>query len=232
MVMNNPAGGKGIAPGDGAGSKAQYHKKDFWSGQSAQYLQPHYRLEKAARMINRLARGKECTLLDVGCGPATLMRLLTPNVHYYGIDIAISEPAPNLLEADLLETPIRFGDKRFDIVLAQGFFEYVGDFQSQKFAEIARLLGENGTFIVSYTNFGHRDKGTYWLYNNVQPLDDFQRSLTRYFKIQKLVPTSHNWKHTEPNRRLIKSVNMPIGVDIPFISQMLAPQYFFVCSPR
>ena len=230
--MNNPAGGKGIAPGDGVGNEAQYRKKDFWIGQSPQYLQPHYRLEKSARMINRLAAGRECTLLDVGCGPATLMRLLAPNVHYYGIDIAIPDPAANLIEADLLEAPIRFDDKRFDIVLAQGFFEYVGDFQSQKFAEIAKLLNENGTFIVSYTNFGHRDKGTYWLYNNVQPLDDFRASLARYFRIDKFFPTSHNWKRTEPTRDLLKAVNMPINVEIPFVSPMLAPQYFFICSPR
>jgi SAM-dependent methyltransferase len=232
MVMNNPAGGKGIAPGEGVDNGAQYRKKDFWSGQSTQYLQPHYRLEKSARLINRLAQGKETTLLDVGCGPATLMRLLAPNVHYYGIDIAIPDPTPNLIEADLLETPIRFGDKRFDVVLAQGFFEYVGDFQSQKFAEIAQLLNGNGTFIVSYTNFGHRDRGTYWLYNNVQSVDDFRGSLTRYFKIHKFFPTSHNWKRTEPTRNLIKAVNMPINVKIPFISPMLAPQYFFICSPH
>jgi hypothetical protein len=160
------------------------------------------------------------------------MSLLASNIHYYGIDIAIPNPAPNLLEADLLEAPIGFGDKRFDIVIAQGYFEYVGSFQSQKFAEIAQLLNENGTFIVSYTNFGHRDKGTYWLYNNVQTLDDFRGSLTRYFKIHKLVPTSHNWKRSEPNRKLIKAANMPINVQIPFISPMLAPQYFFICSPR
>jgi SAM-dependent methyltransferase len=228
--MNNPAGGKGTASGDGIRNGAQYRKKDFWSSQSTQYLQPHYRLEKSARMINRLANGRECALLDVGCGPATLMRLLTPNVHYYGIDIAIPDPAPNLIEADLLESPIRFEDKRFDIVLAQGFFEYVGDFQSQKFAEIAQLLNKGGTFIVSYTNFGHRDKGTYWLYNNVQPLDDFRMSLTRYFRILKTIPTSHNWKHTEPNRKVVKILNMPVSVEIPFVSPMLAPQYFFICS--
>lgn len=230
--MNNSAGGKSIAPGDDTGNGARYHKKDFWSSQSSQYIQPHYRLEKAARMINRLAQGKECTLLDVGCGPATLMHLLSPNVHYYGIDIAIPEPAPNLIEADLLETPIEFGEKQFDIILAQGFFEYVGDFQSQKFAEIARLLNENGTFIVSYTNFGHRDKGTHWLYNNVQPLDDFRGDLTRYFKIDKSFPTSHNWKRTEPTRKLLKTANMPINAGLPLISPMLAPQYFFICSPR
>ncbi len=103
-----------------------------------------------------MAQGKERDLLDVGCGPAVLMNLLEKNIHYYGIDIAVHEPAPNLLEADFLEVPIKFGDKQFDIVLAQGVFEYVGEFQSRKFAEISELLRQDGVFIVSYTNFGHR----------------------------------------------------------------------------
>ena len=231
IVMNDPAAGKGIIPEDGA-DEVRYRKKDFWTKESATYSRPHYRLEKSARMINNLARGKKCTLLDVGCGPATLMRQLTSNIDYYGIDIVIPEPAPNLIEVDLLESPIRFGDKRFDIVLSQGFFEYVGDFQSQKLAEIAQVLNEKGTFIVSYTNFGHRNKEIYWLYNNVQSLENFQESLTRYFKINRYLPTSHNWNHTEPNRKLVKSINMHIDFNLPFISPILAVEYFFVCSHR
>jgi hypothetical protein len=70
----------------------------------------------------------------------------------------------------------RFGDKRFDIILAQGFFEYAGGFQAQKFAEIARLLNENGTFIVSYVNFSHRHTRIYWPYNNVQAISDFRQA--------------------------------------------------------
>jgi len=229
-VMKDPASSKRIVPDDGADNAARYRKRDFWSKENAAYSRPHYRLEKSARVINGLARGRECTLLDVGCGPATLMRLLPPNIEYYGVDIAIPNPASNLLEADLLEAPIRFGDKRFDIIVAQGFFEYVGAFQPQKLAEIAKILNKKGTFIVSYTNFGHRNKEVYWLYNNVQSLDNFRESLTRYFKIQRFFPTSHNWNHTEPNRTLLKNTNMHINVNIPFISPILAVEYFFVCS--
>ena len=229
-VMNDPANAKGIAPEGAADDSVRYRKKDFWSKESPTWSQPHYRLEKAARLINRLAQGKKCTLLDVGCGPATLMRELTPNIEYFGVDIAIPEPAPNLIEADLLESPIRFGDNRFDIVLAQGFFEYVGDYQSQKFAEIAHILNEKGTFIVSYTNFGHRNKHVYWLYNNVQPLESFRESLSRYFRINQYFPTSHNWSHTEPKRNFIKAVNMPINAKIPVVSPILAVEYFFICS--
>jgi SAM-dependent methyltransferase len=231
MLMYEPTEGKGI-PADGAGSTVRYHKKDFWSKENLNFSQPHYRHEKATRMISQLAAGRECDLLDVGCGPAALMRLLPQNVSYYGIDIAIQNPAPNLIEADFLETPIGFGNKRFDFVTALGFFEYAGDFQSQKFDEIAQLLKENGRFIVSYWNFGHRNTSIYWAFSNVRRMDDFRKSLARYFNIDRSFPASHNWKHGWPGRKLNRAINMHVNMNIPVVSTVLAVEYFFVCSPR
>ena len=63
--MYDPAEGKGIIPQDDA---ARYHKKDFWSKENLNFSQPHVRHEKTAQIVNRLAGGRECTLLDVGCG--------------------------------------------------------------------------------------------------------------------------------------------------------------------
>ncbi len=77
-----------------------YYKRDFWIAENLNYAKPHYRLEKAARIVNKLARGQNRTLLDVGCGPATLKHLLGGNIQYHGIDIAIHNPAPNLREVD------------------------------------------------------------------------------------------------------------------------------------
>ena len=179
-----------------------------------------------------MAAGKERTLLDVGCGPASLMALLQPNIQYYGIDIAIQNPAPNLMEADLIEEPIRFGDRQFDIVLAQGFFEYVGKFQSQKFAEIAELLNDDGVFIATYVNFDHRHRDIYEPYSNVQPFRDFRKSLAEHFKIQRFYPTSYHWNHWEPSRKLIRAANMRINVNIPIIAPVLGVQYILICSPR
>ncbi len=105
--MSDPASDSGNFPADGAGNTL--YKKDFWSEENLKYSRPHFRMEKVARLINRLAGAQERTLLDVGCGPATLMSLLKPNIRYHGVDIAIQKPAPNLIEADFLETPIRFG---------------------------------------------------------------------------------------------------------------------------
>jgi SAM-dependent methyltransferase len=209
----------------------KYRKEDFWSAENLKYAQPHFRLEKVARIVNRISRGKECDLLDVGCGPATLMRLLGKNLHYYGIDIAIHHPAPNLLQADFLETPIKFGDRKFDIIVAQGVFEYIGKFQADKFSDISRLLKTNGTFLASYVNFNHLHRSIYAPYNNVQLFDDFRTSLSRYFRIDRIFPTSHHWRHEEPNRRILKAIQMHVNVDIPWISRMFAIEYFFLCSP-
>lgn len=208
----------------------EYYKRDFWIEENVKYAKPHFRMEKAARIVNRVAGGKECDLLDVGCGPAALMHLLHGNIHYYGIDIAIRRPAPNLIETDFLEAPIQFGDKQFDIVLAQGVFEYTGNFQSQKFSEIARLLSAGGTFIVSYVNFNHRDKRVYWPYSNVQSFEDFHHSLGQVFHIHRFFPTSHHWHHHEPNRQFMKTLQMHINMNIPLISRKLAVEYFFICS--
>lgn len=226
--MSEPASDKGTVPGDAEGG--ELYKKDFWSEENLKYTRPHLRMEKVARLVNGIARGQERTLLDVGCGPATLMSLLGSNIRYYGIDIAIHDPAPNLIESDFLEEPIRFDDRRFDIVVAQGVFEYVGTFQSQKFAEIAQILNEDGIFVVSYVNFDHRHKDVYWPYSNVQPFDDFRRSLAEHFKILRFFPTSYNWHHWEPSRKLVRSVNMHINLNIPIIAPVLAVQYLLICS--
>lgn len=228
--MNNSAVGDGPVSGGNISKKLQ--KKEFWSAENLKYSRPHYRLIKSARIINKLAGDKRCALLDVGCGPAALMPLLRPNIQYYGIDIAIHDSAPNLIEADFLEAPIQFADKRFDIVLAQGVFEYMGDFQAQKFAEIAGLLNGGGVFVVTYANFDHHRKYIYSPYNNVQPLDDFRQSLAQYFEIRRFFPTSYNWNHSEPNRKLLRAANMNMNINIPFVGRMLGVEFFFICSAR
>lgn len=215
------------------GHPVKYYKRDFWKRENLNYSRPHYRLQKSARVVRKLARGRQqCALLDVGCGPATLSRLVPANVRYHGIDIAIQDPAPNLIEADTLESPIEFRGMSFDIVVAQGFFEYMGRFQDQKFAEIAKLLNEGGRFLASYVNFDHRHKVIYWPYSNVQPFAEFRDNLAQHFEIKRILPTSHNWNHSEPNRRPIRVPNMYLDINIPFITPRLAVEYFFICAPR
>jgi SAM-dependent methyltransferase len=206
------------------------YKRDFWAKENLNYSKPHFRLEKSARLINKMSAGRPCDVLDVGCGPATLMPLLQDNVRYYGVDIAIHDPAPNLIQADLLESPICFREMRFDIVLAQGFFEYVGDYQDEKLAEISRLLQDDGKFIVTYVNFAHRNRQIYWPYSNMQSIEDFRKSLARHFSIDRFFPVSHNWRHSNPGRAMLRFSQMHLNVNVPVFTPMLAVEYFFVCS--
>jgi SAM-dependent methyltransferase len=229
--MSNPASGEGLTP-EGTGGTVQYHKRDFWSRENLKFSEPWYRLEKTARLISRLAGGRACALLDVGCGPAALARMLPPSIEYYGIDIAIHNPAPNLIESDILESPIAFNGRKFDLVVAQGVFEYVGEFQVQKFSEIAALLNPGGRFLTTYTNFGHRKRYIYPAFSKLQPLDRFHSDLSRYFDVDRSFPVSYNWKHGHPSRKLLRAANMPLNMNIPVIGPTLAVEYYFICSTR
>jgi SAM-dependent methyltransferase len=210
---------------------AKYYKKEFWSKENLKYQKPHFRMEKVARAIRRIARDRECELLDVGCGPAALASLLPSNVHYHGIDISIPEPGPNLLEADILQTPIGFGGRKFDLVVAQGLFEYLGEYQSQKFAEITETLKGDGKFIVTYQNFNHRQRQIYWPYSNVQQPTEFRRDLGRFFKIDRWFAGAHNWTHAHPGRHLVRAPQTHLNVYVPVISPKLAIDYIYICSP-
>jgi SAM-dependent methyltransferase len=212
-------------------SDAKYYKKDFWREENLKYAAPHFRMRKLARIVSRLAGDQECDLLDVGCGPGTLQRVLPPSVRYHGIDISIPEPAENLIEMDILESSIGFRGMKFDFVVAEGMFEYVGAFQSQKFAEIAGILKENGRFVLTYQNFDHRQREIYWPYSNVQQPAEFRADLGRFFRIERSFPMSHNWNHSQPRRTLMKVSQAHLDINLPFFSPLLAVDYLYICSP-
>ena len=208
----------------------EFRSQDWWQEESLKYIQPHYRMVKCSRIVNSIAGGRKCDLLDVGCGPVTLSQLLQNNIQYYGIDITIQDPSPNLLEIDLTRNEIDFQNKTFDLIVAQGFFEYIGEFQNQKFYEIKKILKVNGKFIVTYVNFSHIHAQIYPMYNNIMPLKDFRKDLSSVFRIEKSFASSHNWIGTEPRRTWLKIMQMPLNINIPFISQLLGVEYFFICS--
>jgi SAM-dependent methyltransferase len=217
--------------GNLAESGTRYYKKDFWSTENLKYESPHFRMRKVARIVAQLAGPREYDLLDVGCGPGTLQRLMPPNVHYHGIDISIPEPADNLLEKDILQAPVDFRGMKFDFVVAQGMFEYVGDYQAEKFAEIAGILVRDGKFVLTYQNFDHRQREVYWPYSNVQRPAEFRADLARFFRIERSFPVSHNWNHSQPRRPLMKASQAHLNFNIPVISPILAVDYLYVCTP-
>jgi len=208
-----------------------YLKKDYWLVSSDLYKTRYLRLEKCARIVNRLAGSREVDLLDVGCGPATLGRLLRGNIHYHGIDMAIPEPSPNLIEMDLTQQEIRFRDQRFDLIVAAGLFEYLGEFHRQKLEEIRSLLKDDGKFIVTYTNFAHIHPPLEEPpYNNVMSIPQFRANLELFFEVDRFFPASHNWRRYEPRRKWVYALNMMVSARIPLFSERFANNYFFICS--
>ena len=171
-----------------------YNKRDFWIRENLQYAEPNFRLRKCARLVNEETQGRRCDLLDVGCGPASLRKQLGSNINYSGLDIAIHEPAPYLLETDFIRNQISFRNKRFDMVVALGVFEYMGGYQDQKFAEINKILNKDGKFIMSYINFRHFRRKIYPIYNNIRSIGEITKSLQMVFHVEKCFPVSHHWR--------------------------------------
>src|SRR2546423_4832959 len=131
---------------------------------------------------------------------------------------------------DIIEEPVSFRGQTFDVIVAQGLFEYAGEFQAKLFAEIAGLLNDGGRFVLTYQNFGHRKREIYWPYSNVQKPGDFRRELSRFFRIERSYPGSHNWNHSQPGRTFMKASQARLTLNIPLISPVLAVDYLYVCT--
>jgi SAM-dependent methyltransferase len=209
-----------------------FRSRDYWVVENAQYAEASFRLRKCARVINELAADRECALLDVGCGPAALRSLLNPDINYHGIDIAIHQPAGYLRELDTTREPIAFDNKRFDFVVAFGFFEYMGQQQGRKFEEIRRVLKDDGTFMMSYINFGHFRRKVWPNYNNVQSIAEMTKSLNEVFQVERRFPASHHWRQKQPGQNSFPSLQMRLNFNIPIFSPLLAVEYLFICSKR
>ena len=209
-----------------------YRNKDYWIVENAQYAEPSFRLRKCARFVNQLAKGRALSLLDVGCGPAALRPLLDPTISYYGLDLAIHDPASYLREADFVKNKIAFDERRFDFIVAMGFFEYMGQNQKQKLEEIKSILNEDGTFIMSYINFGHYRRQIWPNYNNVQSIAEMTKAVEQIFRIERRFPASHHWRQKQPGKNSFPAIQMHLNFNIPLVSSALAVEYFFICSPR
>lgn len=209
-----------------------YRGRDYWIEEGKLYAEPSFRLRKCAKVVNELAGDRSCTLLDVGCGPAALRPLLNRNVTYYGMDIAIHQPAGYLRELDFSQNRIDFDGMRFDFITAMGFFEYMGQHQNQKFAEIRDILSDDGQFIMTYINFGHYRRQVWPNYNNVQSIAEMTCSLEQFFHVERRFPASHHWRQKQPGKNSLPGLQMHLNFNIPIFSKMFAVEYMFICSKR
>lgn len=211
---------------------ANFRDRDYWIVENAQYAEPSFRLKKCAALINKVAGTRPCSVLDVGCGPGALRPLLSTNVKYYGIDLAIHNPAPFFRETDIAHEKICFDNMHFDFVTAMGFFEYMGDQQETKLQEIRDILTPDGTFIMSYINFGHFRRKIWPNYNNVRSITEMKRCLNEVFQVNRCFPASHHWRQKQPGKYSLSSLQMRINSQIPILSRQFAVEYFFMCSRK
>lgn len=209
-----------------------FRNRDYWIVENLLYAEPSFRLRKCARLINDLAGRRTCNLLDVGCGPAALRDLLSPNVAYHGMDLAIHVPADYLREIDFANNEISFDKTHFDFVVAFGVLEYMGQNQLIKFEEIRKILNKDGKFIMTYINFAHFRKKVWPNYNNVQSIAEMTAGLEKVFKVERCFPASHHWRPKQPGKNAIPHIQMHINFNIPLISRLFALEYVFVCSVR
>ncbi len=215
-------------------SRATFHSQEFWQRENLKYSKPNFRLERVARIVNTMSKGRAWELLDVGCGPGALATILRPNIQYYGIDIALQRSAPYLMERDFSRHPLEWAGKHFDVIVAAGVFEYMGVVQDQRLQDISRLLKPDGRFVVTYTNYQHRkdNREYHWLYNNIQPITVFKQHLATVFVVKRWFPCSSNWHWSEPRRAWLRACQMRVNLRLPVISRMTALDYVFICASR
>ena len=184
-------------------------------------------MRKVARMVARMAGGRECDLLDVGCGPGTLQYLMRRMCITTASTYRFLSPPRTFSRQDIVESPIDFRGMKFDFVVAQGIIEYVGS-TSPRSSPRSPTCSRSGKFVLTYQNFDHRQREVYWPYSNVQRPADFRKDLARFFRIERSFPASHNWNHSQPTRRLMKASQAHLNVNIPVISPILAVDYLYV----
>lgn len=139
---------------------ASEEKLAYWENETQKYQEPHLRLKRLTGEINRLPLAAGA-VLDLGCGPGTLGRLIDRSrFKYFGVDVFKQELATGVygqfdLDHDTWEQfPFR---RRFDVVVISGVLEYLSPVRIKELLQFIRqtLAAPETAIIVTYTNFEH-----------------------------------------------------------------------------
>jgi len=135
-------------------------KATYWAAETQKYSQTHLRIKRIASEINRLPI-KKGSVLDLGCGPATLNNLIDhKRFCYYGIDVFDQKISNGSYQRFDLEKgnwsrfPYR---QKFEIVVLSGVIEYLSLNRVRDILRQIResFIAEDGFIILTYTNFDH-----------------------------------------------------------------------------
>ncbi len=130
----------------------------YWNSRTLDFQKVHPRLRIIRRLFDAIP-AQVRTVLDVGCGPATIRDILPSHIEYFGVDFAqvvidaFRDPV-HYEVADINASPRCFGARRFDVIICSGIFEYVKDpVAFVEFLEAKSHVG--GHLLLSYTNRQH-----------------------------------------------------------------------------
>ena len=129
----------------------------YWDRGVDRFDRPHPRLKRIASIVEGLSPSPH-TLLDIGCGKATLRSLLPASLEYCGVDIAAADLATqdpeHFTNEDLDQTQLSFPDRTFDAVVCSGVFEYISS-RERFLSFVASKVAPDGSLIFSFTNREH-----------------------------------------------------------------------------
>ena len=213
-------------PADPAPSTAAY-----WNERSPDFHVVHARLRLIGELVAPLAGVR--TVLDVGCASGALRSVLPPTVEYFGIDLARSVIAahgdPSHFEvADLDGAPNPFGERRFDLLVCSGVFEYVND-RAGFMRMLARKAAPGGWLVLSFTNHQHRKDGLGWLTGRFARYTDPHVNFLRIPAVRRLLEAS-GWRVASWRSLTASGGEHPLlRRCMRFPLNVLNRQYVFVC---
>jgi ubiquinone/menaquinone biosynthesis C-methylase UbiE len=135
-----------------------YEEEHLVSGWSDRGLQR--RLELFCEILEHRKLPKPATVLDLGCGAGTYVRLLSGLGHMaVGLDYSMpsleralahdQDPQGRYIHAEAYRLPFR--DGTFDLIAAIGVFQALGD-PEKALDEMVRVLAPRGTVVVEFLN--------------------------------------------------------------------------------
>ena len=147
-------------------------------------------------VIDALAPGER--VLDSGCGPGFLARLLADNgIDVVGVDVSAVGPEKTRergIEAgqvDLDTDPLPFQDGEFDAVIANSNLEHLFHMR-RHVKELARCVRPGGKFVWLVPNFGHWRYRLWLLVGRLptipnSPTDEYHIRYTTAYEARKLL---------------------------------------------
>lgn len=142
-------------------------------------IKDSWRLQKIYSFIKK----KKCEkVLDIGCGPQSIILELGNNVEKWALD-TVKKPdgikGINYIKGDANQK-LPFKEEFFDIVFALELIEHIWD-TDEFLKECSRILKKDGILVISTPNMSSFKVLYSWIFSNQLPLMDYGLGHIRYY---------------------------------------------------